>query len=174
MSTPLVGCGFMLRQARRRAPPPGWQNGRMSAPDAPAPDDEREVLSSLPRSRRQRPTARREAARAKRARAASGTPATKPAAGKPAAGRAAAPKATAKATAKPAAKATAKPAAKATAKAAPKASATKAAVRPRPAKRAIPPAGYATPRTEGEHGSADPGAALAGLVRTVLRLIPRP
>ena len=99
----------------------------MSTPDDPA--DQREVLSSLPRSRRQRPSARREAARAGRATKAKPTAvktAAKPSPRKPAPRRKAGP--------------------------------------------AIPPAGYATPT---EHkGSADPGAALAGLVRGVLKRLP--
>jgi hypothetical protein len=110
------------------------------------PDDQpepRDVLSSLPRSRRQRPSARREAARAGRA-----------------APKKAAPK---KATA-------AKPRPKAQPKAA---RAPRAAARKPPPKRsAIPPAGYATPREGSGHGSADPGAAIAGLVRGILRRLP--
>ena len=126
-------------------------------------DDPREVLSSLPRSRRQRPTARREAARAKRA-SASAAPATAKPAAKPKPAVKAAAKAKPAATSAAKASATAaKPARRPAAKTAPKPrTATKAAVRPRPAKRAIPPAGYATPRTKGAHGSADPGAALGG------------
>jgi hypothetical protein len=105
-------------------------------------DAPREVLSSLPRSRRQRPSARREAARA---------------------AGAAAPK-------QPAAvKATAvKPKAKPKAKAAPRAAARK----PPPKRSAIPPAGYATPREGRGHGSADPAAAVADLVRGILRRLP--
>lgn len=115
----------------------------MSTPDDPA--DQREVLSSLPRSRRQRPSARREAARAGRATKAKPT--------------------AVKAAAKPKAKAAAKPRATAAAKP----SQRKPAPR-RKAGPAIPPAGYATPT---EHkGSADPGAALAGLVRGVLKRLP--
>jgi len=175
MSTPNAAVGFMLRHMRAQAPPRGWQNGRMSASGPTGSDDPREVLSSLPRSRRQRPTARREAARAERARAAA--PAAPKPAKKPKTAAKAKPAAKAAATTKPTAgraKATAaRPARKPAAKA-PARTATKAAVRPRPAKRAIPPAGYATPRTQGEHGSADPGAALAGLVRSILKLIPRP
>ena len=119
----------------------------MSTPEDPA--DQREVLSSLPRSRRQRPSARREAARAGRATKAKPT----------------------------AVKTAAKPNARAKPKAAPKPRAT-AAAKPSPRKPAprrkagpaIPPAGYATPT---EHkGSADPGAALAGLVRGVLKRLP--
>ena len=119
----------------------------MSTPDDPA--DQREVLSSLPRSRRQRPSARREAARA---------------------GRAA--KAT-RAAVKPAAKPKAKTATKPKAAAKPKATAKPAARKPAPRRRTgppIPPAGYATPT---EHrGSADPAAALAGLVKSVLGRLP--
>jgi len=173
MSTPKAAVGFMLRHTRAQAPPRGWQNGRMSASGPDGSDDQREVLSSLPRSRRQRPTARREAARAKRAKAGSKPAATPKSAAAKAAPAAAKP---AQTTTKPKARAkAAKPARKPAAKAPAKArTATNAAVRPRPAKRAIPPAGYATPRTEGRHGSADPGAALAGLVRSVLKRIPRP
>jgi len=113
----------------------------MSTPDDPA--EQREVLSSLPRSRRQRPSARREAARAGRATKAKPT----------------AVKTAAKPKSKPKPKPTAKP--KATAK------------KPAPRRRTgppIPPAGYATPT---EHkGGADPGAALADLVRGVLKRLP--
>lgn len=112
----------------------------MSNPDDPS--EQREVLSSLPRSRRQRPSARREAARAGRA-----------------------PKA------KAAAASTAK---KPTARAKPKAAAAKPRARkqaPKP-RAVIPPAGYATPSTHRGHGSADPGAAIAGVLRSVLRRLP--
>jgi hypothetical protein len=119
----------------------------MSTPDDPA--DQREVLSSLPRSRRQRPSARREAARAGRATKA------KPAAIKTAARP--------KAKAKP--RAAAKPRATAAARPSPRTSTPRRKAGP-----PIPPAGYATPT---EHkGSADPGAALAGLVRGVLSRLP--
>ncbi len=128
----------------------------MSATGPTGSDDEREVLSSLPRSRRQRPSAAREAARAKRTTAAGSKAA--PAKKKPAAKAAAKPKP--------------KPAAKPSAVAAAGAGGTKAKVRG--PKRSVPPAGYATPRAKGEHGSADPGAAIAGVVRSVLKLIPRP
>jgi len=119
----------------------------MSTPEDPA--DQREVLSSLPRSRRQRPSARREAARA---------------------GRAAKAKPTAvKTAAKPKAKTRPKAAAKPRATAAAKPSPRKPAA-PRRTGPPIPPAGYATPT---EHkGSADPAAALAGLVRGVLKRLP--
>ena len=122
----------------------------MSTPDDPA--EPRDVLSSLPRSRRQRPSARREAARAGRK-----TTAVK-AAGPPK-----------RATAKP------KPAAKPKTAAKPKVAAAPAQ-RPRrsapPKRSAIPPAGYATPREGSGHGSADPGAALVGLVRGIRGLLP--
>ena len=123
----------------------------MSTPYDPA--DQREVLSSLPRSRRQRPSARREAARAGRTKNA-----------KPVSGVKTAAKPKAKAATKP--RTVAKP--KATAAAA-KPSARRSAPR-RKAGPAIPPAGYATPS---EHkGSADPAAALAGLVKSVLGRLP--
>ena len=122
---------------------PGCDNGRMSTPDEPA--EQREVLSSLPRSRRQRPSARREAARAGRA------PKAKPEAVKTAT------KAKPRAAAKPRATAAAKPRPR------------KSAPKPRSA---IPPAGYATPSEHRGHGSADPGAALAGCVRGVLKRLP--
>lgn len=129
----------------------------MSTPDDPA--EQRDVLSSLPRSRRQRPSARREAARA---------------GSRPVAGVAKA-KATTTGAKKPRAKKPAVARSKAPAK--PRAGAgSRAAARPRkpaPAKRSsIPPAGYATPRDAGGHGSADPGAVIAGLVRGVLRRLP--
>ena len=57
--------GVTHRPARRRGGARGCDNGRMSTPDDNG--EPREVLSSLPRSRRQRPSARREAARAGRA-----------------------------------------------------------------------------------------------------------
>ena len=119
----------------------------MSTPDDT--DEPREVLSSLPRSRRQRPSARREAARAGRAAPAK---AKKPAASKP---RATATKA--------------KPAPKPRKKPVPVAQSRKAS----PAKNSvIPPAGYATPRDGDGHGSADPAAALVGLVRGIRGLLP--
>ncbi len=113
----------------------------------------REVLSSLPRSRRQRPSARREAARAGRAKP---KPAAKP---KVTAAKAAKPKA------KPTTKSTARPRKRTTpvAQARPT-SATKTS--------AIPPAGYATPRKGTGGGSADPAAALAGLARGIRSLLP--
>ncbi len=125
----------------------------MSTPDDNG--EQREVLSSLPRSRRQRPSARREAARAGRA-----TPAKPKAAAKP--------KATATA-AKAKAAPKAKPAPKPRKRTAPVAqarskSATKQSV--------IPPAGYATPREGSGRGSADPGAALVGLMRGIRGLFP--
>lgn len=114
-------------------------------------DQPREVLSSLPRSRRQRPSARREAARAGRA---------APAKPKPTATKATAVKA------KPAPKPTAtKP--KPRKKPVPVAQA-----RPTSAAKTsvIPPAGYATPR-EGR-GSADPAEALLSLARGIRGLLP--
>ena len=116
-------------------------------------DQPREVLSSLPRSRRQRPSARREAARAGRA---------APAKPKPTATKATAVKA--------------KPAPK------PRPTATKPKPRKKPVPVAqarptsaaktsvIPPAGYATPR-EGR-GSADPAEALLSLARGIRGLLP--
>lgn len=116
----------------------------MSTPDDQ--DEPREVLSSLPRSRRQRPSARREAARAKAT--------AKPAAAKPRATKA---KATAKATARPS----------------PAPAATTRARRPAAPKRsAVPPAGYATPHEGSGRGSADPAAALVGLARGLRGLLP--
>lgn len=109
------------------------------------PDDQgepREVLSSLPRSRRQRPSARREAARAKAT--------AKPAAAKPRATKA---------------KAAPKPR-KATA------TATRARKAAPPERPAVPAAGYATPRESGGRGSADPAAALVGLARGIRGLLP--
>lgn len=149
--------------------------------------EQREVLSSLPRSRRQRPSARREAARAARSKtgpaAKPGTAAAKPgtsarahAAARPGgpakaqAGRGAAagakPKTKAKATAKP--RAAAKPRVTTRVQTAVPAGGRGAA--PRPAKEpAVPAAGWATPR---HGGSADPGSAIADLVRGILKRLP--
>lgn len=179
----------------------GWQNGRMSSPDGGANDDTNDVLSSLPRSRRQRPTARREAARAHRAgaspaprakgvsarkaEAGSKAAATKPKAGagskapaaKPTTASAATgPKALTKATAV-SRKAGSSAAVKAGTKRPLSPSAKRASDLPRvrPPRSAIPPAGYATPVTNrGDRGSADPGAAigrLAGAGASALRSV---
>lgn len=112
----------------------------MSTPDDQ--DEPREVLSSLPRSRRQRPSARREAARAKAT--------AKPAAAKPRATKV-------KATARPS------PAPAAT---------TRARRPAAPKRSAVPPAGYATPHEGSGRGSADPAAALVGLARGLRGLLP--
>jgi hypothetical protein len=149
--------------------------------------EQREVLSSLPRSRRQRPSARREAARAARSKpgpaakagktagkgASAGT--AKPrASAKPravakagaASGRTGRTKAKAKATAKPRASHKPRVTTKVPAAVPPagKGAAPRAAKTP-----AVPAAGWATPR---HGGSADPGAAIAGLVRGILKRLP--
>jgi hypothetical protein len=122
----------------------------MSTPDDK--DEPREVLSSLPRSRRQRPSARREAARAGRTPAAKAPAKPKAAASKP---RATATKA------KPAPKPRKKPVPVAQSR------------RTSPAKTSvIPPAGYATPREGSGRGSADPAAALVGLAKGIRGLLP--
>jgi hypothetical protein len=145
----------------------------MSSPNGDDPDVSQDVISSLPRSRRQRPTARREAARARRA------DATAKAAGKRAPKATAAAK-TAKAPAAKAATGAAKPAArKPKTTAANGVGSTSARKRVRPPRRAIPPAGYATPTSRRDRGTADPGAALgrlagagASALRGVLKRLP--
>ena len=203
----------------------------MSTPDDDGTDTPPDVLSNLPRSRRQRPTARRTAARARRTEAqaakpaatatprrkateakpgangsgasvgnvagagsgngapASKAPAAKATGPKAPAAKAKAPKAVSAGTAKASktgkagsAKVSVKSAAKAgTAKASTPARGSSASgtKRVRPPKRAIPPAGYATPAARRDGGSADPAAALgrlaeagASALRGVLRRLP--
>ncbi len=114
-------------------------------------DSDREVLTSLPRSRPVRRSAKR-AARPEAAAAAAPKSATAAKAGRPASKAAAKPKATAKP------KAAAAPP-KARAKAVPRADAAPAAARTGRPPRKVPPAGYASPVSASEHegdgGSAD-------------------
>lgn len=132
----------------------------MAPPEKPSEGDEKDVLSNLPRSRKQRPSARREEARA--ARGAEG----------------AAPNgegsADARAKLSSAAAAKKEPAKKKPAKKQPAAPAHEPAgheERERPRKR-VPAAGYATVREPGSYGNADPDELLKSFVRGILRRLP--
>lgn len=126
----------------------------MAPPEKPSEGDEKDVLSNLPRSRKQRPSARREEARAARGEGA------------------AAPngEGSADARAKLASAAAAK---KEPAKKKPAAAHEPAAheERERPRKR-VPAAGYATVREPGSYGNADPDELLKSFVRGILRRLP--
>ena len=126
----------------------------MAPPEKPSEGDENDVLSNLPRSRKQRPSARREEARAARGEGA------------------AAPngEGSADARAKLASAAAAK---KEPAKKKPAAAHEPAAheERERPRKR-VPAAGYATVREPGSYGNADPDELLKSFVRGILRRLP--
>lgn len=126
----------------------------MAPPEKPSEGDENDVLSNLPRSRKQRPSARREEARAARGEGA------------------AAPngEGSADARAKLASAAAAK---KEPAKKKPAAAHEPSAheERERPRKR-VPAAGYATVREPGSYGNADPDELLKSFVRGILRRLP--
>lgn len=126
----------------------------MAPPEKPSEGDENDVLSNLPRSRKQRPSARREEARAARGEGA------------------AAPngEGSADARAKLASAAAAK---KEPAKKKPAAAHEPAAheERERPRKR-VPAAGYATVHEPGSYGNADPDELLKSFVRGILRRLP--
>ena len=126
----------------------------MAPPEKPSEGDEKDVLSNLPRSRKQRPSARREEARAARGEGA------------------AAPngEGSADARAKLASAAAAK---KEPAKKKPAAAHEPAAheERERPRKR-VPAAGYATVHEPGSYGNADPDELLKSFVRGILRRLP--
>ena len=126
----------------------------MAPPEKPSEGDENDVLSNLPRSRKQRPSARREEARAARGEGA------------------AAPNGEGSADAR------AKLASAAAAKKEPAKKKTAAAHEPaaheereRPRKR-VPAAGYATVREPGSYGNADPDELLKSFVRGILRRLP--
>lgn len=126
----------------------------MAPPEKPSEGDENDVLSNLPRSRKQRPSARREEARAARGEGA------------------AAPngEGSADARAKLASAAAAK---KEPAKKKPAAAHEPAGheERERPRKR-VPAAGYATVHEPGSYGNADPDELLKSFVRGILRRLP--
>ena len=126
----------------------------MAPPEKPSEGDENDVLSNLPRSRKQRPSARREEARAARGEGA------------------AAPngEGSADARAKLASAAAAK---KEPAKKKPAAAHEPAAheERERPRKR-VPAAGYATVHEPGSYGNADPDELLKSFVRGIRRRLP--
>lgn len=126
----------------------------MAPPEKPSEGDENDVLSNLPRSRKQRPSARREEARAARGEGA------------------AAPngEGSADARAKLSSAAAAK---KEPAKKKPAAAHEPAAheERERPRKR-VPAAGYATVHEPGSYGNADPDELLKSFVRGILRRLP--
>jgi len=118
----------------------------MPSAEKPGDDEKNDVLSNLPRSRRQRPSARREQAKASR---------QEPS---PAAGNG-------KGAAAPSA-----PAGREKATAVQKAAA-EPAVHERPRKR-VPAAGYATVHEPGSYGNADPDELLKSFVRGILRRLP--
>ncbi len=126
----------------------------MAPPEKPNEGDENDVLSNLPRSRKQRPSARREEARAAR-----GEGAAAPNGGGSADARA---KLSSAAAAK-----------KEPAKKKPAAAHEPAGheERERPRKR-VPAAGYATVHEPGSYGNADPDELLKSFVRGILRRLP--
>ena len=126
----------------------------MAPPEKPSEGDENDVLSNLPRSRKQRPSARREEARAARGEGA------------------AAPNGEGSADAR-AKLASAGAAKKEPAKKKPAAAHEPAGheERERPRKR-VPAAGYATVREPGSYGNADPDELLKSFVRGILRRLP--
>lgn len=126
----------------------------MAPPEKPSEGDENDVLSNLPRSRKQRPSARREEARAAR-----GEGAAAPNGGG---------SADAKAKLSSAAAAKKEPAKKKPAAAHEPAGHEE---RERPRKR-VPAAGYATVHEPGSYGNADPDELLKSFVRGILRRLP--
>ena len=126
----------------------------MAEPEKPSDGEENDVLSNLPRSRKQRPSARREEARAAR-----GEGAAAPNGGGSADARA---KLSSAAAAK-----------KEPAKKKPAAAHEPAGheERERPRKR-VPAAGYATVHEPGSYGNADPDELLKSFVRGILRRLP--
>ncbi|MFM8762639.1 MAG: hypothetical protein ACKOFC_05170 [Solirubrobacterales bacterium] len=120
----------------------------MAEPEKPSDAEENDVLSNLPRSRRQRPSAHREQARA--AREANGGNGRDAAAG----ARAGAPGNGA-----------------ATPRKEPSPVGAAGAGDERPRKR-VPASGYATVREPGSYGNADPDELLKGFVRGILRRLP--
>ena len=132
----------------------------MAPDEKPGEEERNDVLSNLPRSRRQRPSARREEAKA--AREASG-------AGKSdGAGNGSRPKANGRA---PASKPKAKAAASSKPKHVEKVADSADAERERPRKR-VPASGYATVHEPGSYGNADPDELLKSFVRSILRRLP--
>lgn len=127
----------------------------MAPPEKPTEGDENDVLSNLPRSRKQRPSARREEARAARD---TGT-------GAPNGGGSA----DAKAKLSSAAAAKERAAKKKAAEPPHEPAARKERERPR---KRVPPAGYATVREPGSYGNADPDELLKSFVRGILRRLP--
>lgn len=138
-----------------------WQNDPMAPEEKPGEDERNDVLSNLPRSRRQRPSARREEAKA--ARKAEGE------AGKDGSGPG--PNGRAPGGSTPRAKSTAKAKAKSAAKPPPIEKVADSADTERPRRR-VPPSGYATVRQPGSYGNADPDELLKSFVRSVLRRLP--
>lgn len=127
----------------------------MAPPEQPSEGDENDVLSNLPRSRRQRPSARREQARAAR-KANGATPDGE--------GSSSGKSGTSSGASAKKAPATRKPAAPAPAPGG-------HGERERPRKR-VPAAGYATVREPGSYGNADPDELLKSFVRGILRRLP--
>lgn len=122
----------------------------MAEPEKPSDAEENDVLSNLPRSRRQRPSAHREQARAARE-ANGGNGRDVDAAG---GARAGAPGNGA-----------------ATPRKEPAPVGAAGAGDERPRKR-VPASGYATVREPGSYGNADPDELLKGFVRGILRRLP--
>lgn len=121
----------------------------MVPPEKPGEGEENDVLSNLPRSRRQRPSARREQARAERdpngsAPRKAGTSGSSDGAAK-------------------------SPSAKPEKEPAPTAA---PAGEPERARRRVPASGYATVHEPGSYGNADPDELLKSFVRGILRRLP--
>lgn len=124
----------------------------MAEPEKPSDAEENDVLSNLPRSRRQRPSAHREQARAAREANGSTSRDVDAAAG---AG----------------ARASARGNGAATPRKEPAPVGAAGADDERPRKR-VPASGYATVREPGSYGNADPDELLKGFVRGILRRLP--
>jgi hypothetical protein len=123
----------------------------MVPPEKPGEGEENDVLSNLPRSRRQRPSARREQARAERD--TNGSAPRKAGAAASGSGDGAAKSPSAKPEREPAPTAA-------------------AAGEPERARRRVPASGYATVHEPGSYGNADPDELLKSFVRGILRRLP--
>lgn len=126
----------------------------MAEDEKPGDEEKNDVLSNLPRSRRQRPSARREEAKAA---------ARKANTLRSAAGNGGAPKGAGKK------KSGAKPAPSSNGETTEKVAATP---EPERSRKRVPASGYATVRQPGSYGNADPDELLKSFVRSILRRLP--